>query len=182
MPKKVIKKIAVKKTAKVKEDKTGELLEAMTEVVQTVKDLSNRVSDIENIKGAVEPNSVINQPVGSTCADIPLISAEPVEEKEDNCPVPTEYRILVDDILNKSFEIEVLASPSVPTFEFTVIVPEEYSNVPKDEKDQVKIDRRTKIITYAAGSSGVKEWIDKIYSNFSEELKSRITQDRLTRL
>ena len=182
MVKKITKKVAVKRTAKVKDDRTDELIGAMTEVVETVKELSGRVSDIENTRGAVDPQEAapaIDQPIGRVDSETPT---EPTKEPDNTCPVPSEYRVLVDDILNKSFGIEVVASPSVPTFEFTVIVPEEYSNVPKDEKEQVQVDRRTKIVTYAEGVAKVEEWVRKIYSNLSEEMKSKVTQDRLTRL
>lgn len=184
MPKKVTKKAAVKKVDKTADNRTDELIGAMSEVVKAVKDLSGRVSDIENTKDVREATGV---PVEDTRLDVPedrgiVVDDAVVTDKDNTCPVPTEYRDLVDDILNKSFGIEVTASPSVPTFEFTVIVPEEYSNVPKDEKDQVQEDRRSKMITYAVGTAGVKEWVDKVYNNFSEEIKSKITQDRLTRL
>ena len=97
-------------------------------------------------------------------------------------PIPAEYKKYINEILNKNFGIEVVASDSLPTFEVTVIVPDMYSNIPLEDRSDIKSDRRTKIITFAEGPVGVKAWILKVYNNFSTEIKAKITQDRITNL
>lgn len=85
-------------------------------------------------------------------------------------PVPSNYRLAVDEILNKKFNIHVKASADVPTFKFTIIVPADYTKQP--------FDLRPKVITYAEGLLGVKEWCERVFKTFDEQVRQRITADR----
>lgn len=94
-------------------------------------------------------------------------------------PVPQEYRELVDTILNKSFGVRMEYRIDAPLFEFSIIVPDKYSNMPLSQREVQKEDSRPKVITMAEGKNGVKEWCEKVYKNFNSEIQSMIVADRL---
>lgn len=93
-------------------------------------------------------------------------------------PIPIEYRHTVDTILNNRFGIELEYLPDGAAFQFSVLVPEEYSNAAKPHWETYKEDRRSKVISNALGVNGVREWATLIYENLGMETKARITHDR----
>ena len=94
-------------------------------------------------------------------------------------PVPTEYLELVRVILNERFKIQITPLSDTPAFQFTVIVPEEYSNASPSQKQMYKYDLRPKVISFAEGVNGVREWCEKVYRNFNPETQAKITADRI---
>lgn len=93
-------------------------------------------------------------------------------------PIPSDYRQTVDTILNQSFGIEIRASTYIPGFDFSIMVPQAYSNAGKPHWETYKEDRRSRVILSALGLNGVREWTQKVYDNFDTETKTRITMDR----
>lgn len=93
-------------------------------------------------------------------------------------PVPMEYRDLVGTILNKDFGINLEPLSDSPAFQFTIVVPEKYSQLTAEQKKTFGADMRSKVITYAQGVNGVKEWVERVFSSFSPETKSLIVQQR----
>lgn len=93
-------------------------------------------------------------------------------------PIPLEFREIVEHTLNKQFNVEVTYMHDAAAFEFSILVPEKYSNAGKPHWQTYKEDRRSKVILNALGSNGVREWASKVYENFDAETKARITFDR----
>lgn len=104
----------------------------------------------------------------------------PVEEKkpENTIPVPSEWTEAVHTVLNKKFGVEVDYSSDSPTFGLSILVPQEYSNASKPHWDTYHEDRRTRVINNADGVGGVKQWVERVYNNFDNETKAKITSDR----
>lgn len=101
----------------------------------------------------------------------------PVDVKSD-VPIPTDYRNLVDTILNTRFGIEIKSAWDAPAFDLSILVPQDYSNAGKPHWETYKEDRRSRVILSALGLNGVREWVQKVYDNFDTETKTRITMDR----
>jgi len=138
----------------------------------TNKELEAKVKDlaemIEKIKENVDKLAVaeVKKPVKQEDAPIPA----------SNIPFPAEYRQIVDEVLNKEFGAEI--QYNTLDFAITIIVPEQYQNLSQREKDAKVQDRRTKIIKYPEGASGVKAWVDMVYWSFNPEMKSKITSNK----
>jgi len=115
----------------------------------------------------------IQNPINTTSSNLKDITTS------YTTPVPLEYRQLVDNTLNRSFEIEVLPRTDIPAFEFAILVPKKYSNAPQTHWDMYQSDRRSKVISYAEGINGVREWCERVFSNFNQEIKSSIVMDRV---
>ena len=110
-------------------------------------------------------------------AQVNITTAQPTETTS-KYPIPVEFREATDLILNKKFEIEIDYLPDVASFQFSVLVPREYSNAGNSHWETHKEDRRSKIIENAMGINGVREWSMKIYENLSSEIRSKIFYDR----
>lgn len=102
----------------------------------------------------------------------------PPVEMRGGFPVPYEYQELVNTLLNKHFSIEINYLPDAASFEFSILVPQKYSNASASHWATYKEDRRTKVIQNVLGANGVREWVLKVYENFPTETKSAITYDR----
>ena len=94
-------------------------------------------------------------------------------------PIPMDYRMIVDEVLNKNFGIKIVPRNDAPLFEFIVIVPDKYSNATEEQKKDLGGDLRVKVLNYADGANGVREWCQKIYDSFSQEIKGLITADKI---
>lgn len=103
---------------------------------------------------------------------------EPAKPAASAIPVPSEWQEAVETILNKKFKVEVDYSSDSPTFGFSILVPQEYSNAPKPHWETYHEDRRTRVINNADGVGGVKQWVERVYNNFDNETKAKITSDR----
>lgn len=93
-------------------------------------------------------------------------------------PIPVEYREIVDNNLNKKFGIDINYLSDTASFEFSVLVPKEYSNASPTHWETYHQDRRSRVIQNAYGANGVRDWVMLVYENFGPETKSRITFDR----
>lgn len=126
------------------------------------------VKDVESLK---KPKIEVKAAV-----DDKVVAATPAGDPA--YPIPTEFRTLTDTILNKNFGIRVEPLSDSPAFQFVVVVPDKYSNMPAPAREMYKYDLRPKVITYAEGKNGVKDWLEKVYNNFSNETKAQIVSDR----
>lgn len=109
---------------------------------------------------------------------------KPIEEEweaptKDKYPVPFEYRQIIDTILNAKFGISITPMTDQPKFSLAISVPKEYSNMTEDEWDTKKIDLRSKVVSYAEGVNGVREWAERVYRNLGPEIQAKITADRV---
>lgn len=149
----------------------SQLLESLDILTKSMKDLTSRVETLENKLKKVE--FLPEKP-----QEIPQIPQEKKEAPQAmKYPIPLEYRDLVDTVLNKKFGISIEYMGG--NFAFTIVVPEEYSSLTADEKKLLGADLRTKIITYAEGINGVRQWVEQVYKNFNPEIQAGIVSDRI---
>lgn len=95
-------------------------------------------------------------------------------------PVPSEYRAVVDQELNKDFGIHLKYEGG--RFKFTVLVPEKYSSLNDEQRKMMGFDMRPRVIDNAEGVNGVTLWCKKVYGNFNAETQARITMDRMANM
>ena len=141
------------------------------EVVKLVKEFGERLRVLED-----KFTNPIPVPVASTVIEN---KPEIIVSSATNYPIPQDYREIVNNVLNRSFGIEITPRSDAPLFEFVVIVPEKYSTMTPDQKQMMKRDIRLKVINYAEGANGVRSWCELVYNSFSQEIKGQITQDRI---
>ena len=136
--------------------------------------LETRVELLEKTRIAHLEQSATNPSSTSTLAS--GITPNLTESKH---PVPMEYREIVSTILNGNFDVLVEGRTDLPAFEFTIVVPDKYSTASPDQKQMLGgKDIRPKVITYAEGINGVREWSERVFNNFSNEIKAQIVADR----
>jgi hypothetical protein len=148
------------------EEKKLDVEGALSTILDSIKGISDRLTKLEESPKA--PARTLGTP-----------STPPGETKVAQL-VPHDYLELVRTILNPKFQVELDFSTDTAEFLFSVLVPEEYSNAGKPHWDMYHEDRRTRKISNALGVNGVREWVQKIYESFDMEIRSRITQDRMT--
>ena len=139
---------------------------SMNDVLTAISGLTEVVSKL------VEDKKPVEQPVNKVET---IVNTAPVESK---FPIPVEYRNIVDTVLNKKFEVDLDYSGDSASFNFSILVPKEYSNAGLPHWETYHEDRRTKVIVNALGVNGVRDWATQVYENFNPETKSRITFDR----
>ena len=132
-----------------------------------IKALEERVTALELKK--VEEKVEIKRP-------------EPVNavvETQHTYPIPSDYREIVDFALNKSFGLSVVPQSDSPQFQLTIIVPEKYSSLGAEARAMLGgYDIRSKVISYADGKNGVKQYVDLVKSSFSPETRALIEADK----
>jgi len=110
-------------------------------------------------------------------------SPEPVIHSNGNqegTPIPADYTNAVNTILNQKFGLKIeYPDDGNPQMNFTIVVPQEYSSLKQDEWNRTKADLRTKVITFAEGLNGVRDWCTKVYLSFPNETQAKIQQDRI---
>ena len=127
----------------------------------------------EVVKGLVEAK---NKPVESVLPKLEQAVATPTESQY---PIPLEYRDVVHTVLNAKFGIHIEALSDSPAFRFIVVVPENYSNVSDEYRRVYKEDLRPKVISYAEGINGVRDWCERVYNSFNQDRKTQIAMDRI---
>ena len=137
----------------------AEGIASLTELQKTAK-----------MEAPVEPKQEVARTLNVTAS---------VSEVPMTAPVPFEYRQLVDYVLNKSFGIEIVPRSDAPLFEFSIVVPVKYSNMTPTYKQTYKMDRRPKVMNYAEGANGVREWCEKVFNNFNSDTRALIVADRV---
>lgn len=105
-------------------------------------------------------------------------AAEVVPVPSNPFPIPTDYREVVDTVLNKSFGIEVTPLADRPAFQLDIIVPDKYSSITPEHKKMYGADHRVRIISYAEGTTGVRDWAERVLGSFNQDTKSMIALDR----
>ncbi len=136
--------------------------------LQRIKLLDERITTLEEKIKAIEERNI---PVTTN-------SVAPVQLIQSQYPIPMEYREIIDTVLNHSFGITIDPLPDRPAFMLNIIVPDKYSNMDPNEKAVKKVDLRAKIIHYAEGSNGVRQYAELIANNLGPELRANIIADR----
>ena len=133
--------------------------------------INERVDAITDKMAKTEPAPVVQAPASV----VPETSGMP----ESRHPIPTDYRLIVDATLNKGFGINVEGMSDKPAFLFTIIVPEKYSSLTVEQKKIMGADIRPKVIGFAEGVNGVREWAERVFTSFNQDMRSLIVSDRV---
>jgi len=157
-----------------KEDKveTNIILDKLTPLIENLAQTIGKIDERLNILERI--NEKPQKPLETDRPPIPVVKTTTPESKMTQLPIPSDYRDIVNDILNEEFQIEMEAYPDRPMFTFTIIVPDKYSNMPENEKALFHSDRRSCVISYADGLNKVREWTNKVFNNFDTETKAKI--------
>ena len=113
---------------------------------------------------------------------LPQITNESLPEQPVSQPVPFEYKQLVENTLNRAFGVDILPRADLPAFEFIISVPQKYSNASSAHWEMYKSDKRPKMITYSEGLLGVRDWCERVFNNFNQDMKTMIVTDRVNGL
>lgn len=95
---------------------------------------------------------------------------EELPEQDFFAKVPRDLLVTALEILGNKFRFECVSCTDRPAFEFTIIVPPEYSPLPRGQQD-----RRTKVIDNSLGANGVREYCEKVKANVVKTLGKQIT-------
>ena len=126
-------------------------------------EILNKILDkLDNILG----QKLVNPPIQTETA--PVITPSAI------MPVPIEYREIVSTILNPQFDVRIIPRPNTPLFEFIIVVPKVYSTVKEGE------DLRVKVLNFAEGVNGVREYAELVYKSLQPEIQARVVADKMT--
>ena len=145
----------------------AESLEGLTSLVRDLQKNKEEKKDIVEAEGAVLSPTI----------DTARIAIQPKQESQP--PIPPEYREIIDQTLNKHFGIEIKYMSDPPAMMFTISVPKKYSNMPDADWQTKGLDLRSKVITFAEGSIGVKSWAEGVSNNLSSEIRAMVIMDRV---
>lgn len=126
----------------------------------------------------VLPTPTIPAPPTPPTPPIPPSTPAPEKPKEPEYPVPLEYREIIDTVLNHSFGLKVVPQTDRPAFELIIVVPEKYSNMDENAKKSQRVDIRSKVISYADGLNGVRQYAELVATNLGPEIRAQIITDR----
>ena len=146
-------------------ERFGQQFSKIDELVKKVMDLEYVFKN--NIKSAVDDKTAFVDPI-------------PSPQPANNLsafPVPSEYREIVDTLLSPRFGIKMEAIADRPEFVFTIVVPDQYSNINANDRLAIGGDLRSKVIPYSEGANGVRQWVQRVYDSFNPETKAKIKQD-----
>jgi len=143
-------------------EKLDDLEVLVNKVLDKLEEIATPKSGTPQIEGTIPqtPSNEISQPITI------------------KYPVPMEYREVVSSVLNGNFGLTVEPMPDRPAFMLNIIVPEKYSNMSESEKKMNKVDLRTRIIGYAEGVNGVRQYAELVANNLGPELRANIIADR----
>ena len=157
----------------------------------TNKELEKRVIALEDALGAVVEQD--NTVAGVMAADDEAIGGgrqtpqDPVSPRKkildkrlngESDTVPGLYRELVDKNLNQEFGIHIKAAYDRPMTAVTILVPEEYTKLTKEDLDMDGADIRIKWFGNSAAPEEVEDWCKLVRTTFDEETRLRIDADR----
>jgi hypothetical protein len=142
---------------------------SLKNMLSTLEDLNKKVDNIKSSQEIAPPVKIIegSLPEGTTTTT-----------PETKYPIPMEYREIIATVLNNSFGIQIEPMNDSPAFTLMIVVPDKYSNMTPAEREMYKVDMRPKVLTYAEGVNGVRMWAEKVFNNFSSEVKAQIVADR----
>lgn len=162
-----------------KESKTVAPVKEAKAKKASIEDVLAAIGGLTDVVSSLVKSTIsANEKAAPVAAPVSAPVAEPLEVKTDKFPVPQEYRLMVETILNKKFDVEIDYIGDIASFQLAILVPRQYSNAAQPHWDTFKEDRRAKVIANALGMNGVREWATKVYENFPNETKSQIVFDR----
>ncbi len=158
-------------------EKTPNIAGALNQLASAIRQLEKKMSDEFTVLKQRYP---LNEFKTDTTSDGSEKKEEKVEAPlpvESTIPFPVEWRSVIDEVLNKSFDAKVKYLDSA-SFELSIFVPKEYSNATKQEWDMYKADPRIKIIPNYQGIQGVRLFVDDIAKQLGDERRIKINDDR----
>ena len=162
------------------EYKVDVLFRDFGDYLKNFEDIVQKLSKIYEILTREPEKTLEKTPVPRILDEkVGLMPLNTVTQQEFVTPVPLDYRMLADNTLNKSFEVRVNPLSDDPAFDLIISVPKKYSNAPAGHWEMYKADERHKVISYADGMNGVRQFCEQVFNNFSTETKTTIIQDRL---
>lgn len=151
--------------------KTQEITEAIGMLAKAINKLEAKIDLSVAIPSARTP--LITTTDNST-AEPPL----PPPPQEVTMPFPTEWRDIIDAVLNRKFRADVQYFDSAK-FQLTVHVPKEYSNATPAQLQLNGGDRRVKVMPNHLGSAGVRDYITLVAANLGEETMRKVNEERV---
>lgn len=162
------------KQEKIKKPKITESLELLTQQILSMSESLNKLIVILSV-----PNHPITVESAQERKLVSNIPPQVITEQPVSAPIPFEYKQLVNEILNSSFEILLYPRSDSPAFEFVISVPKKYSNATLPHWETYNNDLRPKVIEYAQGLNGVREWCERVFNNLNQDVRAMILQDRI---
>lgn len=137
------------------------------EIKTLVEMVSSLANDVKSLKEKIE-----EQPKQEA------VKYNPSNTIDELFPMPIEYRGIVNEVLNKDFEIRIEYMGSSPSFQFTIIVPEKYSNISDAYRQMYHGDIRPRIIQNSIGAVGVRQWAETVFNSFNPTIQAQVVADR----
>lgn len=156
--------------AKTKEEKKGTVVEVAG--IDIIKELRTIRAEINEIKELVGKEGVTEMNVPAPKVEEPEVANTVTNTVE--IPVPLEYRQIINEVLNDKFGIKIEPLADRPQFNLIIIVPEEYSTMRPEEKEMYKQDLRSKILSYADGVNGIRQYAELVFSSFNPTIQAKI--------
>ena len=152
--------------------------EQNAKIISLLENVVEKLDSLAVHSTTSSPLAQLQKGVNTTIAT--TFVAEALTSSATSNPIPLEYRQIVDDVLNKSFGIEINPRADLPAFEFVVKVPKKYSNAPNSHWEMYKSDNRPRVISYSDGLLGVRQWCEKVFDNFNQDTRTIIVNDRVS--
>lgn len=157
--------------------------EGLKDILKALKDIKRSIKELVEIakKSAPTTLTVISKPKKEDKVEPVAILETKTPEvitTGTNYPIPYEYREVVESVLNKEFRLEITPLSDKPAFQLSILVPKKYSNISPNQYDLMHEDRRSRVISFADGINGVRDWAQKVYDNLPQETKSMVVNAR----
>ena len=143
------------------------------EKVPPVKKAKPQYATVEQLGEMMQLMQAINAKLEAKDAEKVIVpdEASPVGTIENpGVTLNPEWRKIVDEILGPDFGIQVSFDKDGADMKFTIVVPKEKSNAPRDYLEYYKHDWRTISLNPAQTGVGVRQWCEKIKRNLGRSL------------
>ena len=147
--------MAYKKTA----DALSEVSKSVSELVDIVRGVAERVSSLEGKKE--EPK------------------VESKAEAESLIDLPDEHKKLLLAVLNQKFGAKVESAPDPTVFRFIIYVPKEYSPASDGHWSMYHEDARIVMVERASSEASIKKHIERVFESFDKSIQALIVADRV---
>lgn len=142
--------------------------ENMNDILDILKEIKGKVDSNEPVK--IDPSSKDNTAIPPRDLSEPVISpvniVEPPEDVSLSMSMPPGLRKIIDKVLGKEFEAELVASGM--NFQLRVYMPEHYDRRTGDEKTQLP-DMSGGLIRRENPDADTEHWCHKIGDNIQKQ-------------
>ena len=149
------------------EEQKEEVAEQLVTVIQNLaQNLQLVTQDLKTMKNELaELKKPVNPVENVLSITKPAIAMDPFFNQ-----VPANLEKAALEVLGNKFTFECVSHPDQPAFNFSVVVPPEYSTLKGEQ-----VDRRTKVIPNVLGANGVRDWCQLVKQNVIKCLGQQIT-------